>query len=656
MTAPCPPISLPPLPSTASPPRRCSGRCSVAVGFLNDRRNRERAPMIAEKIPATVITGLPRRRQDDAHPPSPRQCLGPPPGAHHQRVRRRRRRRRNREGLRHARLQRGGRHRACQRLHLLHRRRRFHPRHVEASRSRLAARTHRHRDLGPGPPPALVRAFHWPEIRSRVTVDGVVTVVDGAAVADGRFAADEAALAAQRAADPSLDHDSPIAELFDDQLACADMVLLNKSDLLEHAVSNGRKRNLRAKLRPGTRLIPTTNGRIDVEVLLGLASRPRTISPAGPRITSSPAKPSTITTISRASSSRCARLPTASAYLARIRGLIASHDVLRLKGFLAVEDVASRLLVQAVGPRLDHYFDRPWRSRRTPPGQSRRHRPQGPRPRRHRRRTGGLTVSRCVHLLATQSGTVGDGSRPSISDRTRRHRHPLGGRYRTCLLSPAPMIGCRSQSRAPARQLPAPPASVFGRPLCRAHLRLGETHRPSPSRRTILLALRRRCHRGAGARAGHRPRRASRGSKPDPRSAGTAPWRHPDAERLRLYLGAGGVANAGNALPVAQLLIGWDATPEPPQSLACTAVSTGPQGRGPSRRRRLLPGPVESGFTAPVDAACRCSRTISVSAALPFVSASRTRSARLSSSARWRRHPPSVILNTTGFALAMVAG
>ena len=82
-------------------------------------------------------------------------------------------------------------------------------------------------------PQPLVRAFNWPEIRSRVTVDGVVTVVDGAALAEGRFAADEAALAAQRAADPNLDHDSPIEELFEDQLDCADMVLLNKTDLVE---------------------------------------------------------------------------------------------------------------------------------------------------------------------------------------------------------------------------------------------------------------------------------------------------------------------------------------------------------------------------------------------------------------------------------------
>src|SRR6266436_9907899 len=84
-------------------------------------------------------------------------------------------------------------------------------------------------------PKPLVRAFNWPEIASRVTVDGVVAVIDGAAVAAGRFADDPEAVARQRAADPSLDHDNPLEEVFEDQLLCADLVILNKSDLLSRA-------------------------------------------------------------------------------------------------------------------------------------------------------------------------------------------------------------------------------------------------------------------------------------------------------------------------------------------------------------------------------------------------------------------------------------
>src|SRR6202008_4189537 len=84
-------------------------------------------------------------------------------------------------------------------------------------------------------PKPLVQAFHWPAIKNRVTVDGVVVVVDGAALADGRVAADLEALKHQRAADTALDHDDPIEEVFEDQIACADRVVLNKRDLLDAA-------------------------------------------------------------------------------------------------------------------------------------------------------------------------------------------------------------------------------------------------------------------------------------------------------------------------------------------------------------------------------------------------------------------------------------
>src|ERR1700690_4086632 len=84
-------------------------------------------------------------------------------------------------------------------------------------------------------PKPLVQAFHWPAIKSRVTVDSVVVVVDGAALADGRVARDLDALAQQRSADSALDHDDPVEEVFEDQIACADLVVLNKRDLMDDA-------------------------------------------------------------------------------------------------------------------------------------------------------------------------------------------------------------------------------------------------------------------------------------------------------------------------------------------------------------------------------------------------------------------------------------
>jgi len=118
-------------------------------------------------------------------------------------------------------------------------------------------------------PKPLVQAFAWPEVRTRVTVDGVIAVVDGPAVAAGRFADDPAALAAQRAGDAALDHDSPLAELFRDQLACADLVVLSKSDLVSPAALAGIEARLKAVLRPGVNIV-RSKGDLAAPVLIGL--------------------------------------------------------------------------------------------------------------------------------------------------------------------------------------------------------------------------------------------------------------------------------------------------------------------------------------------------------------------------------------------------
>src|SRR6202012_2549812 len=109
-------------------------------------------------------------------------------------------------------------------------------------------------------PKPLVKAFDWPEVRARVTVDGVVTVLDGDAVLAGRFATDPEALAAQRAADPTLDHDNPLEELYEDQLACADLVIVSKTDLLEDEGFEAVKEEIEVHLRRGVGGIPARFG------------------------------------------------------------------------------------------------------------------------------------------------------------------------------------------------------------------------------------------------------------------------------------------------------------------------------------------------------------------------------------------------------------
>ena len=95
-------------------------------------------------------------------------------------------------------------------------------------------------------PKPLVTAFNWPAIRSRVTVDGVVAVVDGPAVAAGFFADDPQRLRPQRAADQAVEHDNPLEEVFEDQLLCADIILLNKTDLMRPTTGAGAGRDQRA--------------------------------------------------------------------------------------------------------------------------------------------------------------------------------------------------------------------------------------------------------------------------------------------------------------------------------------------------------------------------------------------------------------------------
>src|SRR5437588_2464626 len=119
-------------------------------------------------------------------------------------------------------------------------------------------------------PKPLVQAFHWPAIKSRVTVDGVVAVVDGAALASGQVAADLEALANQRAADRSLDHDNPVEEVFEDQVACADLVVLNKRDLLDAAGVDRAMARIGSTLPRAVKVVPVSDGKVDPVALLGL--------------------------------------------------------------------------------------------------------------------------------------------------------------------------------------------------------------------------------------------------------------------------------------------------------------------------------------------------------------------------------------------------
>ncbi len=211
-------------------------------------------------------------------------------------------------------------------------------------------------------PQPLVRAFNWPEIKPEVTIDGVITVADAAALADGRFASDEKAVDVLRSADDMLDHETPLGELFEDQLICADLVILNKVDLVGEADVTRIEANLRAEMRPGTGLVTSSNSAIDVAALLGLglASEDNLTGRDSHHELEHDGEPHEHDDFDSFSIA----LPESAnkADLIRIiEAAIRDHDVLRLKGFAAITGSAARLAVQAVGPRINTWFDRPWR-------------------------------------------------------------------------------------------------------------------------------------------------------------------------------------------------------------------------------------------------------------------------------------------------------
>jgi cobalamin biosynthesis protein CobW len=207
-------------------------------------------------------------------------------------------------------------------------------------------------------PKPLVQAFQWPTVKSRVTVDGVVAVVDGAALAAGKVASDMDALAAQRAADEQLDHDDPVEEVFEDQVACADLVILSKSDLLD-ADGLARARGVvDVHLSRAVRVVPSAGGRIDASVLLGLG-----LAVEDDIENRKTHHDDELDHEHDDFDSFVLDLPPVSdpdQLAARIAEAAETQNVLRMKGFVAVENKPMRLLVQAVGSRVNHYYDRAW--------------------------------------------------------------------------------------------------------------------------------------------------------------------------------------------------------------------------------------------------------------------------------------------------------
>ncbi|WP_226553915.1 cobalamin biosynthesis protein CobW [Celeribacter naphthalenivorans] len=207
-------------------------------------------------------------------------------------------------------------------------------------------------------PKPLLKAFDWPAIRSKITVDGVIALADAEAVAAGRFAPDVAAVDAQRLADDSLDHETPLSEVFEDQISCADLVLLSKADLAGEAGLAAARAVIDAEVPRKLPILPLTEGVIDPKIVLGLnaaaeddlAARPSHHDGADDH------EHDDFDTVVI----DLPEIDDPAPLIAAIERLAREQNILRVKGHIAITGKPMRLLVQAVGERVRHQFDRPW--------------------------------------------------------------------------------------------------------------------------------------------------------------------------------------------------------------------------------------------------------------------------------------------------------
>jgi len=212
-------------------------------------------------------------------------------------------------------------------------------------------------------PKPLVQAFNWPEVKQHCTVDSVISVLDGPAIAAGSWAHDPERVEAARRADDALDHDPSLAELLADQLAAADLALVSKADQLDDDARATVTAWLDARLPARVKTLFVENGEADPELLTGLdAATEDRIEAIETHHDAHHAAgeehehahdhfDSTVVVLGAVDSERL---------IAGMRQLIAEQTIYRAKGFVAAGDKPMRQVVQAVGERIAHYFDRLW--------------------------------------------------------------------------------------------------------------------------------------------------------------------------------------------------------------------------------------------------------------------------------------------------------
>lgn len=214
-------------------------------------------------------------------------------------------------------------------------------------------------------PKPLVQAFNWPEIKQYCTVDAVITVIDGPAVAAGRFANDADKVQAQRLADDSLDHDPSLQELLDDQLSAADLIVVSKNDLLAESEREQVKTVVQNRVPEAVKTVYIENGEVALDVIIGLdAAAEEQIEHVhnhhdhhhdhgAHHDHAHDHFDSFVLHFGEVDGAKLQQVLTQ---------LLTEHNIFRAKGFAALPGKPMRQVLQAVGERLDVHFDRMWQA------------------------------------------------------------------------------------------------------------------------------------------------------------------------------------------------------------------------------------------------------------------------------------------------------
>ncbi|MBE7647725.1 cobalamin biosynthesis protein CobW [Tenacibaculum finnmarkense] len=211
-------------------------------------------------------------------------------------------------------------------------------------------------------PKPLVKAVNWPDLKPHITIDAVITVVDAVGIATGEIC-DRERVQAQRLADDSLDHETPIEELFLDQLACADLVLVSKRDLVDDEKFEEIEKLISTKARPNIKIIPVENGELDNTLLLGIEASAEDDVDNRHSIHEEHHKSGNhhhhnddIKTVLLEYS----ETSDIKALVEDLKKLVEDHEIYRIKGFVNIPNKPMRMVLQGVGSRFDYYFERLW--------------------------------------------------------------------------------------------------------------------------------------------------------------------------------------------------------------------------------------------------------------------------------------------------------